>query len=77
MHSNRSIMSLRIFIIIFQTDELEVKKAEIQSSVIVIKNKSEYERVKQDLREYKKTCMIHRRNLKNNRENYLERIRKY
>ena len=62
-----------------QTDELEVKKAEIQSSVTVIKNKAEYERVKQDLREYEKACMIHRRNLKHNeeRENDLGRIRKY
>lgn len=62
-----------------QTDELEVKKAEIQSSVTVIKNKAEYERVKQDLREYEKACMIHRRNLKYNeeRENDLGRIRKY
>lgn len=80
MHSKRSIMSLRIFIIISpQTDELEVKKAEIQSSVTVIKNKAEYEKVKQDLREYEKACMIHRRNLKYNeeRENDLGRIRKY
>lgn len=62
-----------------QTDELEVKKAEIQSSVTVIKNKAEYERVKQDLREYEKACMIHRRNLKHNeeKENDLGRIRKY
>lgn len=62
-----------------QTKELEVEKAKIQSSVTVIKNKAEYERVKQDLREYEKACMIHRRNLKHNegRENDLGRIRKY
>ena len=62
-----------------QTKELEAEKAKIQSSVTVIKNKAEYERVKQDLREYEKACMIHRRNLKHNeeRENDLERIRKY
>lgn len=62
-----------------QTKELEAEKAKIQSSVTVIKNKAEYERVKQDLREYEKACMIHRRNLKHNeeRENDLGRIRKY
>lgn len=62
-----------------QTKELEAEKAKIQSSVTVIKNKAEYERVKQDLREYEKACMIHRRNLKHNeeRENDLGCIRKY
>ncbi len=47
-----------------QNEELEAEKAEIQSSITIIKTRSEYERVKQDLREYEKACMIYKRNLK-------------
>ena len=51
-----------------QNEELEAEKAEIQSSITVIKSKDEYERVKEDIRQYERDCMIHRRNLKKIRE---------
>lgn len=51
-----------------QNEELEAEKAEIQSSITVIKSKDEYERVKEDIRQYERDCMIRRRNLKKIRE---------
>ena len=51
-----------------QNEELEAEKAEIQSSITVIKSIDEYERVKEDIRQYERDCMIHRRNLKRIRE---------
>ena len=51
-----------------QNEELEAEKVEIQSSITVIKSKDEYERVKEDIRQYERDCLIHRRNLKKIRE---------